>query len=327
MYKSKKNIFITWAPSNTRSSSLAQALDFHPIYIGKISKHKTSFHALFNYIGRTIENIKILLKEKPNIIAISNFHWIIALVNISVGKFVGSSIILDSHSAAFDHPFHKYPKFLSIYFAKKALFSIVTNEVHKKILTSKGAKAYILPDIPNENELFMRDQPKIDEKFNLCFVCTFNYDEPYYEVFKAVETLKDVTVYVTGNFKNKIKNPGIYKNIIFTGYLPDSDYIKLINQVDAILVLTTRENTMQSGGSEAISVRKPLITSKTNMLQSYFTWGTIFVENNYQSIREGIYKMKEEYDFYLDEIIQLNEKRKFDFLKNIENINKDILAH
>jgi glycosyltransferase involved in cell wall biosynthesis len=322
--KIRRNLFITWAPSNTRSSSLAKAIDFDPVFIGTTSKHKNSFFALFSYIGRTFKNMKLLLKYKPEIIVISNFHWIISFVNLAMGKLIGFKVILDSHSAAFDHPFYKYPKFLSYLFAKAALFSIVTNEIHKSILVSHGAKAFILPDIPNEKDLYIANSEKIDDKFNICFICTFNYDEPYLEVFKAAEYFDNTTIYVTGNYKNKITFPEQYKNVVFTGFLSDNDFKILINKADAILVLTTRENTMQSGGSEAISVEKPLITSNTKMLKGYFKSGTLFVNNNSESIVQGILNLKANYQVLTSEIKVLKEHRKKEFIDNIEAILRNI---
>jgi glycosyltransferase involved in cell wall biosynthesis len=321
---SHNKIFITWAPSNTRSSSLANALSFEPIFIGKINKHDNSIQALFNYIGRTITNIKLVYQEKPKYIAISNFHWIIALVNLILSRLINAHLILDSHSAAFDHPFYKYPKFLSYYIARKSLFSIVTNEVHQNLLQKKGAKAIVLPDIPNEAQLSIENVTQIDDKFNICFICTFNYDEPYSEVLEAAKQLENTTIHITGKYANKISDPENHPNVVFTGYLSDEDFIYLINQVDAILVLTTRENTMQSGGSEAISVAKPLITSDTQMLRNYFKLGTVFVKSDSQSILNGIKNLIQDYENLKKEMTAFRILRKQNFSNSIQQIQQQI---
>lgn len=317
-------IFITWAPSYNRSTSLAEELGFKPIFIGNVSKHKNSLAALWDFFGWSIENFKLIKQRRPSHIALANTHGVVAAVNYFFGKLYGAKIILDSHSAAFDAPFYKYPKFLSYFFARNALFSIVTNEIHQKNIEKKGGKAFLLPDIPNDAQLLSKNRKKISESFSICFICTYNYDEPYEEVLNAAESLPDIQFFFTGNYKNKIKEPEKHKNVIFTGYLPDEDYKNLINNVDALLVLTTRENTMQHGGSEAISIEKPFITSNTNMLKSYFKKGAVFVSNDKTGIVNGILEIKKHYPKYQDDIKVMKEIRNKIFLDNIQKIKQQV---
>ncbi|MCK4745873.1 MAG: hypothetical protein KAT15_02510, partial [Bacteroidales bacterium] len=256
MHKTK-GIFITWTPASTRASSLAESLGFETFFFGKKLRHKTIFHSLFTYFGKARSNIRVVRKHKPGVIAVTNTQWIIALLNLILARVYGARLVFDSHSAAFDHPFIKYPRFLTYYFARKAFVSIVTNRAHKELLERKGARATIITDIPYEHVLFMKERKKLNEKFNLCFVCTYGNDEPYLDVFDSVQQMDDVLLHVTGNYKNKNIDTERYNNIRFTGFLSSGEYRELINQVDAIMVLTTRENTMQRGGSEAISVGNP----------------------------------------------------------------------
>ena len=319
-----KPVFITWAPSYNRSTALAEEIGLEPIFIGNVSKHKNSFSALWDFLGWSYQNIKLIKVRRPSHIAIANTHGVVAAVNFVFGKLYGAKIILDSHSAAFDAPFYKYPKFLSYFFAKNALFSIVTNEVHQKNIEKKGGKAFLLPDIPNDAQLVTNNKKKISENFSVCFICTYNYDEPYEEVLKAAESLPTIQFFFTGNYKSKIKEPEKHKNVIFTGYLPDEDYKNLINNVDALLVLTTRENTMQHGGSEAISIEKPFITSNTHMLKSYFKKGAVFVSNDRSGIVKGILEIKEHYSKYQNDIRLMKEIRNQIFLENIEKIKQQV---
>ncbi len=141
---------------------------------------------------------------------------------------------------------------------------------------------------------------------------------PYLDVFDSVQEMDDVVLHVTGNYQRKKINPDAHRNVNFAGFLSNLEYKELINRVDALMVLTTRENTMQRGGSEAISVGNPLITSKTAMLQEYFTKGTVFVENHKESIIEGILAMKKDHARYKTEIEEFREERKASFSRKTE---------
>jgi len=311
-------IFITWGPSGTRAGSLAENLGFKAYFFGKKQRHRTIFHSALTYFGKSIKNIRVVIKNKPGVIAVTNTQWIIACLNLVLGWLVKAKVVFDSHSAAFDHPFIKYPRFLSLFFAKKANLSLVTNQAHKDLLESKGARAMIITDIPFEDVLYRDERNTINEKFNICFVCSFGQDEPYEEVFEAVRNMDDVCLHVTGNYSNKNINPDQHKNVVFTGFLSTDDYIALINNVDCLMVLTTRENTMQRGGSEAISVGNPLITSSTQMLYDYFKLGTVFVDNHASSISGGITKMMQGYKDYKNQMQRFKKERKETFSSKIQ---------
>jgi glycosyltransferase involved in cell wall biosynthesis len=83
----------------------------------------------------------------------------------------------------------------------------------------------------------------------------------------------------------------------FTGFLPDEEYLGLLRGVQAIMVLTTNNHTMQRGACEAVSLGKPIITSDWPVLRSYFNKGTIHVDNSYHGIKEGILEMREKREF------------------------------
>jgi glycosyltransferase involved in cell wall biosynthesis len=138
--------------------------------------------------------------------------------------------------------------------------------------------------------------------------------------------MSDVQIYVTGNYKRAKIVPEEYKEVKFTGFVPQVEYVKLLNSVDAIMTLTTRENTMQRGGSEAISVAKPLITSNTFMLKEYFISGTVFVDNNTKSIIEGVKELRNNYQNYSNGILEMREKRKNSFEDSIKIIEQKLLG-
>jgi hypothetical protein len=313
-----RGLFITWTPSSTRASSLAESLGFEAFFFGKKTRHKTIFHSLATYFGKARDNIRLVRTKKPKIVVVTNTQWIIAFLNLILSRKYGFKLVFDSHSSAFDHPFIKYPRFLSLYFARKAFVSIVTNRFHKELLESWGARTIIITDIPFEHELYISERKKLNKKFNLCFVCSFGNDEPYMDVFNSVREADDMVLHVTGNYKNKKIETIAYPNVQFTGFLTTEGYRELINNVDALMVLTARENTMQRGGSEAISVGNPLITSKTQMLQEYFTMGTVFVENNVKSILMGIKEMRRDYARYKHEMELFKVERKVNYRGKID---------
>ena len=68
------------------------------------------------------------------------------------------------------------------------------------------------------------------------------------------------------------------------------------------MCLTTRDNTMQRGACEALSLAKPIITSRWSLLREYFHRGTVHVDNTSTGIRQGIREMRSRYEEYLSGI-------------------------
>ena len=322
MNNKQKLVFISWAKYNSRVESLAKAMNAETIFIAKICSNKFHLPTFFSYFLYGYRNIIILIKLKPNIIIIENTTWPIALVNFIYAKISKIKLVLDSHSCAFDHVFVKYPLFMSKFFAKHSTLSLVTNNSHYNLLREKNGEVIILSDIPFEDIFISKQEIKLSEKFSVCYICTFSYDEPYMEVIKAAHELKDIQIFITGNFASQNINPDSYKHVKFTGYINNEEYRSLIKNVDAIITLTTRENTMQRAGSEAVSAAKPLITSNTKMLRNYFTKGTIFVDNTAKGIVEGIKELRNNYDIYASEILQFQEERRNDFVNKLNEVKE-----
>jgi glycosyltransferase involved in cell wall biosynthesis len=208
-------------------------------------------------------------------------------------RFLGAGFVIDHHSASFSRVWD-WALPIQKKLARRAMINIVTNQYWEKIIRSWNANALIMGDaildLPNGTPY------PVSDKFNIVFISTFSPDEPIEEVLEAVDKTPDVHVYITGDSRNLDRGvlankPG---NVTFTGFLPENKYLGLLRSVDAIMVLTTRDHTLQLGGCEAVSVGQPLITSDWRFLQEFFHLGTIHVSNTSSSIRKGIVSIQNE---------------------------------
>jgi hypothetical protein len=66
--------------------------------------------------------------------------------------------------------------------------------------------------------------------------------------------------------------------VIFTGYLKDSDYYKLLLNARAVVTGTKREYTSLMSAWEAIAYTKPLALTKTKTLESVFKDYAVFYD-------------------------------------------------
>jgi hypothetical protein len=125
---------------------------------------------------------------------------------------------------------------------------------------------------------------------NIVVPCSFNTDEPVTLVFEAARRMPDVTFHLTGNADRLPADlqRGRPNNAVLTGYLTVPAYLGLLSAADAVLALTTQDQTFQTGGAEAVWLARPLILSDWPELRHVFTRGTVFVPHTVEGLVAGV---------------------------------------
>jgi glycosyltransferase involved in cell wall biosynthesis len=161
---------------------------------------------------------------------------------------------------------------------------------------------YPLQRIRSTNRQLRYTYDTAGKNFAVAVISSFANDEPIKEIMEAARALADTTTfYITGD-NSRISASKLLKwkrsanNIIFTGFLDRTEYINLLEKVDAVLVLTKRDNTMLSGAHEALALEKPLITSDWQPLRQYFVAGTAYVNNSVSEIVNAVKYVQVEKD-------------------------------
>jgi glycosyltransferase involved in cell wall biosynthesis len=217
-------------------------------------------------------------------------------------------------------PYWTRPRWVYRYLARGAIATIVTNEYFADIVREYGARALVIPDIPTS---FPDEEVgHLGGKFNVLVVGTFSPDEPLGEVMTAATGLPEVTFHVTGDNK---RSPGRVPanapvNVRFTGFLPTDAYYALMASSQAVMCLTTRDHTMQRGACEALWMGRPIITSAWPVLRSYFSRGTVHVDNTSEGIRNGVEEMVRNYSQHAAEIKALQTEHRLEWRSAVSSL-------
>jgi len=318
-----KIVFIAWAPKSRRSESFSKELRAK-LYLVHY-KFRQKIYAPFKYLLLSIRSFLILLKERPDVTFAQNPPLFCPLVCLIFAKFFRKKLIVDAHTGVW-WGFWKKMWVLNEWIMKNAFLTIVTNEYLKDQLSSYGIKSFVLEDkLP---EFPLGEKLKLRDGFNVSVINTFSRDEPIEEVLKAARHLPTVNFYVTGNVSYAdskfIRNKP--ENVLYTDFLPEKEYLGLLRASDCIMVLTTRDHTMLSGAYEAVSVRKPLITSNWPVLKNYFSKGAVYVNNTSADIAKAVEYVVENQRRMEKEIRELErnieEEWRKKFGKLVEKISK-----
>ena len=303
--------FIAWAPHSRRSEVFAKALggSLHCIHY---LRFQSPPYAPAKYVLQSIRTWQVLMAERPQAVHVQNPPCVCGLAVYLYCRLAGATFVLDHHSAAFA-PIWAWASPVQAFLARRAATNIVTNQHWADLVRSWGAQALIMGDPFLE---LPQGRPfSVGPAFNVAVISTFAPDEPLHDVVMAATRLPDVHFYITGDSRRSPTGflSNLPDNVTCTGFLPDPQYVGLLTAVDAIMVLTTRDYTLQLGGCEAVSAGQPLLTSNWPFLQSFFPQGTIYVANTADGIQVGVLEMQKRQRQLKEEMANFRETARQDW--------------
>ena len=267
---------------------------------------------LLRYPYQVWRTLQILRRERPDVLFVQNPSIVLSMLAISTKRYFRiSRLIMDAHNAGI------YPlegrieplNSLARLIFRRTDITIVTNAVLAGYVTDNGGNPVIVPDpLPDFGVEKCAVSAVPNSPLKAVFICTWGADEPWEEVIEAATGLEGlVNIYITGKYIAAVANRNLPKNIILTGFLHDEAYIDLLRSADFIIVLTKRENCLNCGAYEAVSLCKPLVLSDTSALRGYFSAGAVHAENNARSIAAALGQMADSLNEYSAQVAQLRQ--------------------
>lgn len=297
---------VAWAPYSRMSDTFARELRGKLFCIHYL-RFQSPPHAPLKYPLQALRTVQVLLAERPRAVHVQSPPFVCGLVVCLYCWLVGARYVLHYHSAAFDRAWD-WALPIQRFIARRAATNIVTSGHWAAIVRGWGAHAMVMLDP-------FLDLPAgapfpVGPGFNLAVVSTFAPDEPTGAIVEAARLLPEVHFYITGNTRRLHADllAGAPSNVTFTGFLdPYREYPGLLRAADAVMVLTTRDHTLQLGGCEAVAVGKPLITSDWPYLREAFAGGAVFVAPTAASISDGVLELRRRYAELAPAVVALRE--------------------
>jgi len=278
-------IWITWE-SQRRTIELARLLPNAKLFILQINAPR-----FVRYPYLILKTLGLLVRFRPKLLFVQNPSVVLTLSAVLLRRVFRFHLVVDAHNEGVK-PFHShYNWLLPIYswIQKKTDLTIVTNDQLAKEVASNGGTPFVMEDpIP---QMWATNAISLQGKHNIVFVCTFQKDEPYKEVIASARFLdRSTCIYITGNYG---KSPSCVikdapANIVFTGFLPEQEYVNLLHSSDAVMDLTLMQDCLVCGAYEAVALGRPLILSDTPVLKNYFYKGAVYTANSSQAIANSI---------------------------------------
>ena len=283
-----RSVFVTWDPSCARSSAQSRHLGAELIIIDIGRSLPTIIGVLIRYVLSVMATFWNLARLRPGVVFTENMPIFLVGSVALYAAIARIPFIIDSHSGAFNDPKWKWTIPAYRMLARRSLVNLNTNATHKQLVESWGGRSIIVSDIPIHIESTASPQGVLQPY--LAVVTSYSFDEPVFEVFKATQQLPDIRFYLTGDHRKLPSKLAREKpeNVHFTGFSPYSEYLGLLKGAIGVIVLTTRDNTMQRGAYEALSLGSPIITSDFQVLRDSFADAAIYVDNTPSAIVKAV---------------------------------------
>jgi len=244
---------------------------------------------LFRYASCISRTVVLLYREKPAVVICQNPSIVLTLLLLSLRSFFGFKLGIDAHFGGIDSSNgSEAPQWVLDYCNRTAELVIVTNESHAQRVRSLGGKAFVCPDpLPDLSD---HRGPRVANPHKVFFICSFDIDEPYIEVFHAAEILaqEGFRFFVSGNYRKAGITPDDFPHVELLGFVPEAEFYGHLFSSQVVVDLTDNDDCLVCGAYEALEAGKPLVLSRKKALEEYFTGGTVFTENKAAEIAAAV---------------------------------------
>lgn len=267
-------LVLAWARAQGRTSGLAEALQLEAHFVA--DRIEAPGSAPLRWALSAWRTWRLLRARRPSAVLLTLPPYPAVLVCLLFRRLHRTRLVLDLHSGVFQEPRWRWALRPTLAAARAADGCLVTNDELAEELRRAGVGHVLVVDDPPLPPA--ADLPRGGG--GVVVPSGGSTDEPLEEVARAAALL-DVPVTLTGS---GAPLPGVRR----TGWLDDEAYLRAVAGADVVMCLTTREQTMQRGGYEALALGRPLVTSDTRVLREWFEGAAVHVAPRADAIAAGV---------------------------------------
>ena len=260
----RAGLFVSWAPFSRRTETLARLFDLDLRFVST-PWPKRPLTVPAKYPWQAAATVRLLRGDRPRELWVMDPPSpLVAMAGVAARRS-HRVLVVDMHTVAFYAREWELLRPLELPALRRAAAVIVTNEALAARVRAWGARAFVLPDPLPEPPAGLGVPGAGGE---VTVVATYSKDEPLDLLPEVARRLPEVRFAVTGESHGDLSDwPA---NLRSTGFLSDEGYWRQLQGSASVVVLTTRPDTLVSGGYEALVLGRPLVTSDHEVLRGYF---------------------------------------------------------
>lgn len=296
--------FLSWIGHHGRSAAIADALGIEASFVTggsgpapvRYVRAARETRALVRRHGREISHVILMLPPFPALLAV--------IASRSDLRIAG-----DLHSGVFNDRKWSWALRPTLAILRRRGIAVVTNEALARVCRAHGVETVVLHDMIEDFEGEAARPPfGLSPASYVLFPVTYAADEPIEAILAAASQLPEQTFVLTGRAPESIR-AGAPANVIFTGFVSQPDFESLLRNAGAVAALTTREDTMQRAGYEAVSAGVPLVVSSTAVLREYFDSAAVYTDASAEGLRTAVGEAMSGRDVWIARLEALKVRR------------------
>ncbi|MEM7165024.1 MAG: glycosyltransferase [Planctomycetota bacterium] len=286
-----EKVYLRWGDKRNRADEIARRLGYELV---SVQWHLPS--SLLRPLRPLVlywRTKAALRRLKPKAIISHHTQPFGSVACVRYGKRHGVPVVTDCHNGPFVDPlWQRFPfRQAHRYALRHAAVNLVHNEPFRGYVAQQHnqGRFLVLHDcIPNIADRVQR--ASLAARPVVLVVCSWSADEPVGEVVAAARNSPEIDYWVTGRVREaRLRGAGeVPENVRFMGFVSDADYDRTLRSADAALVLSTREHVLTCACHEAIGAECALVISDSAAARGYLRAGTVFIDNNGDSIAAGV---------------------------------------
>jgi glycosyltransferase involved in cell wall biosynthesis len=285
-------LVVSWIPHHGRSDAIARALAAEAWWAPWAASGASRGRTLRGWVRSSVGTVARVARVPRGGLVVVMVPPVFALAAVQVlARRRDLRVVADLHSAALDGRLWQWAQPWQRRLLRRCDAVLVTNtqllDVRPVVQRAlAGVEVIVLHDPPAPRSA--SEEPGAVPAAVLAagrpwvlFPASGADDEPLAVVAQAAARLADrVQFVVTGRRTGLEPGPGL----VLPGFLPDADYRAVLEGSAAVLALTTRPNTMQRAAYEALEAGRPLVCSRSRVLEEFFGSGAEYCENSVESL-------------------------------------------
>ena len=280
--RARAGLFVSWAPFSRRTETLARLFDLDLRFVST-PWPKRPLMIPIKYPWQTAATVRLLRAAGHRELWVMDPPSPLVAMAGATAHRRGLPLVVDMHTVAFSAREWLFLRRLELPALRGAAAVLVTNEPLARRVRSWGARAFVLPDPLPEPPAGLGEPGAGGE---VTVVATYSKDEPLDLLPEVARRLPDVRFAVTGDPHGDLSTWP--QNLRPTGFLSDEEYWLQLQRSAAVVVLTTRPDTLLSGGYEALVLGRPLVTSDHDVLRDYFGEAAAYAEATAESLAGAV---------------------------------------
>lgn len=274
--------FVSWAPFSRRTETLARLFDLD-LHFVSTPWPKRPLTIPIKYPWQTVATARLLRAVDHGELWVMDPPSPLVAMAGAAARRRSVPLVVDMHTVAFSAREWIYLRRLELPALRRAAAVLVTNESLALQVRAWGARAFVLPDPLPEPPAGLGEPGAGGE---VTVVATYSKDEPLDLLPEVARRLPEVRFAVTGAPHGDLS--AWPRNLRPTGFLSDEEYWRQLQHSAVVVVLTTRPDTLLSGGYEALVLGRPLVTSDHAVLRGYFGDAAVYAAATAEALRQAV---------------------------------------